>query len=86
MRAQVCYTIGHSNHTIEKFVGLLRRHKIAYLIDVRSSPYSQHVPQFNKEVLDKELKKAGIKELFTPGTPLDEVVKWVEENVKPRDL
>jgi len=32
-----------------------------------------------------KLKKAGIKELFTPGTPLDEVVKWVEENVKPRD-
>ena len=32
-----------------------------------------------------KLKKAGIKELFTPGTPLDEVVKWVEENVNPRD-
>ena len=30
------------------------------------------------------LKKAGIKELFTPGSPLDEVVKWVEENVNPR--
>ena len=32
----------------------------------------------------KTLKKAGIKELFTPGTPLAEIVKWVEENVKPR--
>ena len=31
-----------------------------------------------------KLKKAGIKELFTPGTPLDEVVKWVKENVNPR--
>jgi len=31
-----------------------------------------------------KLKKAGIKELFTPGTPLDEIVKWVEENVNPR--
>jgi methylmalonyl-CoA mutase C-terminal domain/subunit len=30
------------------------------------------------------LKKAGIKELFTPGTPLKEVVKWVEDHVKPR--
>ncbi|OGR46946.1 MAG: hypothetical protein A2021_03800 [Elusimicrobia bacterium GWF2_52_66] len=60
----ICYTIGHSNHTTEKFVGLLRQHKIAYLADVRSSPYSQHVPQFNKEVLDKELKKAGIQYLF----------------------
>ena len=32
----------------------------------------------------KKLKKAGIKELFTPGTALAEIVKWVEENVKPR--
>jgi methylmalonyl-CoA mutase C-terminal domain/subunit len=30
------------------------------------------------------LKKGGIKEIFTPGTKLDEIVKWVEENVKPR--
>jgi methylmalonyl-CoA mutase C-terminal domain/subunit len=31
-----------------------------------------------------QLKKAGIKEIFTPGTPLTEVVKWVKENVEPR--
>ncbi|KPK29615.1 MAG: methylmalonyl-CoA mutase [Nitrospira bacterium SG8_3] len=30
------------------------------------------------------LKKAGIAEIFTPGTALDDIVKWVEENVKPR--
>jgi len=30
------------------------------------------------------LKKAGIKEIFTPGTPLTEVVKWVEQHVEPR--
>jgi methylmalonyl-CoA mutase C-terminal domain/subunit len=30
------------------------------------------------------LKEAGIKEIFTPGTPLDDIVKWVEENVEPR--
>ena len=30
------------------------------------------------------LKKAGIAEIFTPGTALDSIVKWVEENVKPR--
>jgi methylmalonyl-CoA mutase C-terminal domain/subunit len=30
------------------------------------------------------LKKAGIKEIFTPGTPLPEIVNWVEENVRPR--
>jgi methylmalonyl-CoA mutase C-terminal domain/subunit len=30
------------------------------------------------------LRRAGIKEIFTPGTPLDDIVKWVEENVEPR--
>ncbi len=32
-----------------------------------------------------ELKKQGIKEIFTPGTSLDEIVAWVEENVHPRN-
>ncbi len=31
-----------------------------------------------------KLKALGIKEIFGPGTPLDEIVRWVEENVKPR--
>jgi len=30
------------------------------------------------------LKKAGIKEVFTPGSSLKEIVVWAEENVKPR--
>lgn len=30
------------------------------------------------------LKKAGIAEIFRPGTALDDIVKWVEENVRPR--
>jgi methylmalonyl-CoA mutase C-terminal domain/subunit len=30
------------------------------------------------------LKEIGIKKIFTPGTTLEEIVKWVEENVKPR--
>ena len=30
------------------------------------------------------LKEAGIAEIFTPGTALDKIVKWVEDHVKPR--
>lgn len=30
------------------------------------------------------LKAAGIKEIFTPGAPLEDIVKWVNENVRPR--
>jgi len=32
----------------------------------------------------KELKELGVKEVFTPGTPLDDIVKWVEHNITPR--
>jgi methylmalonyl-CoA mutase C-terminal domain/subunit len=38
---------------------------------------------FPEEDIPK-LKKAGIKEIFGPGTPLSEVVTWVEENVEAR--
>lgn len=31
-----------------------------------------------------KLKAVGVKEIFTPGTPLENIVKWVQENVKPR--
>jgi methylmalonyl-CoA mutase C-terminal domain/subunit len=30
------------------------------------------------------LKKEGVKEIFTPGSPLDEITSWVKENVHPR--
>lgn len=30
------------------------------------------------------LLKAGVKAIFTPGTPIDEAVRWVKENIKPR--
>jgi len=29
------------------------------------------------------LKEVGIKEVFLPGTPLEEIIKWTKENVKP---
>jgi methylmalonyl-CoA mutase C-terminal domain/subunit len=30
------------------------------------------------------LKECGAKALFVPGTPIEEAVKWVRENIKPR--
>ena len=30
------------------------------------------------------LKAAGLKEVFTPGTSTEDIVKWVRENVPPR--
>jgi len=54
------YTIGHSTHTIDRFVELLLMHEISAVCDVRSDPYSRFNPQFNREVLQKELKRNGI--------------------------
>ncbi|MDX1387123.1 MAG: cobalamin B12-binding domain-containing protein [bacterium] len=32
----------------------------------------------------QELKKMGVAQIFTPGTPLEETVDWVRKNVKPK--
>ena len=32
-----------------------------------------------------ELKKTGVKAVFTPGTTIEEALAWVKKNVRPRD-
>ena len=59
-QAKTVFTIGHSNHPIETFIGLLRAHKIEALADVRSFPGSRWNPQFNQAALRQSLKDAGI--------------------------
>ena len=54
------FTIGHSNHPPEVFLGLLRQHSVSEVVDVRSSPYSRYASQFNHDVLENILRKAGI--------------------------
>jgi uncharacterized protein (DUF488 family) len=54
------FTIGHSNHSTEKLIELLKRHAISALCDVRSSPYSKHNPQFNRENIQRDLKRHDI--------------------------
>ena len=49
------YTIGHSVHSLDRFLELLTMHGITALCDVRSSPYSRFTPQFNRETLKAEL-------------------------------
>ncbi len=33
----------------------------------------------------KKLKEMGVKEIFTPGASTEDIVKWVRENVSPRE-
>ncbi len=45
------FSIGHSNHALEAFVGLLKQHRIDVLADVRSHPFSRYASQFNRDAL-----------------------------------
>ena len=58
------YTIGHSDHTIEAFVELLRQHAITLVVDVRSQPYSRWATQYNRELLAHSLHAAGLRYEF----------------------
>jgi len=61
---QPVFTVGHSNLEIGKFVELLKQHGVQAIADVRSSPYSQYNPQFNREVLQQGLQGHGIAYVF----------------------
>jgi uncharacterized protein (DUF488 family) len=54
------YTIGHSVHEADEFLGLLHAHDIELLVDVRRYPASRRVPQFNSGVLAETLGSGGI--------------------------
>lgn len=58
------FTIGHSNKPAGKIIGLLGRHGIEVLADVRSRPYSRHAPHFNARALGAALSGAGIGYLY----------------------
>lgn len=54
------YTIGHSTHPIEEFVGMLKANGVERLIDVRTVPKSRHNPQFGESELRASMPGAGI--------------------------
>lgn len=58
------FTVGHSTHSVAHFLGLLKRHNITAVCDVRSQPYSRYNPQYNKEKIASELKANGIAYVF----------------------
>lgn len=58
------YTIGHSNHLLDKFMHLLQANSIQALVDVRSSPYSKFNPQFNQDPFSKALSAVQIAYIY----------------------
>jgi methylmalonyl-CoA mutase, C-terminal domain len=46
------------------------------------------IPVFGGGIIPEDdipgLKKAGVKEIFTPGASTDDINRWVRENIQPR--
>jgi uncharacterized protein (DUF488 family) len=57
-------SVGHSLHSIEKFVDLLRKEGVTAVADVRTSPYSRRLPQFNRHDLEAALRTSEIAYVF----------------------
>lgn len=58
------YTLGHSTHTIERFVALLEQHGVNAVADVRSRPFSRMNAQFNRDELRRSLGSVGVAYVF----------------------
>lgn len=58
------YTIAHSTFSLETFAAALHRHQITAVADVRSFPYSKHVPHSAREVLGPFLRAQKIAYVF----------------------
>ncbi|WP_232333625.1 DUF488 family protein [Agromyces laixinhei] len=54
------FTIGHSTHTFDDFVDLLRGAGVTAIVDVRRLPGSSRFPQFNEDALAAELPERAI--------------------------
>lgn len=57
-------TVGHSNHSLERFLDVLQRNHVTAIADVRSFPFSRHNPHFNQQPLRAALKQAGVAYAF----------------------
>jgi uncharacterized protein (DUF488 family) len=58
------YSIGHSNHRLARLLRLLQNAGVTAVADVRSQPYSQRQPHFNRPELEKELQRVDIAYAF----------------------
>jgi methylmalonyl-CoA mutase C-terminal domain/subunit len=67
---------GAHNHLFPKVIELLREKKV------------KGVKVFGGGIIPDDdipsLQKAGVDRIFTPGTPLEEIVEYVKKNIKPR--
>ena len=64
MISKPLFSIGHSNHPFDHFLGLLRQHRVEAAADVRSRPYSRFMPHFSRGALERRLRAEGLGYLY----------------------
>lgn len=64
MGEMTIWTLGHSTHEVPALLKVLRGHEVEVVADVRSQPFSQFNPQFNRESFRAALLDANIKYVF----------------------
>lgn len=62
----ICYTIGHSTRKQDEFIELIRGYGIDCVMDIRRNPYADNIyaKDFDREVLEKNVKQAGINYIY----------------------
>lgn len=62
------YTIGYGARTVDQLLAVLKTQQIAFVIDVRSAPYSRFKPEFNKNALQREIQTHEIRYTYMGDT------------------
>ena len=57
-------TIGHSNHSLEMFLDMLKEQKVSMIADVRSTPRSSYCPYFDKKQLQETFKEQKMRYVY----------------------
>lgn len=60
MQRKKIWTIGHSTHSLDEFILMLKSFDIEVIADIRRFPGSKRYPHFSKEALTISLPEAGI--------------------------
>ncbi|QQR97026.1 MAG: DUF488 domain-containing protein [Sphingobacteriales bacterium] len=84
-KQKTIYTIGHSIHSIEQFLAMLKSFGIMMLVDIRSLPGSRKFPQFDKENLQIILPENDIQYLHLLSLGGRQKVKKDSKNTRWRN-
>lgn len=63
---EIAYTVGHSTHSLERLIEILRANGVRQIADVRRVPRSRRLPHFNAEALASSLPLADIEYRHMP--------------------